>query len=125
MSDTAQDHINLADAYNGQVIEPLRMTERKHDEAKKKQMQFYQKLLTDRDRTYADRAKVRIVNEERSAHSLYAHFCSPEQTEGNLSCRYSIRAALTMSQYDEECVEVDAYRQKQVHTTSPCQIHSP
>ena len=57
MSDTAQDHINLADAYNGQVIEPLRATERRHEDAKKKQMAYYQKLLSERDRSYADRAK--------------------------------------------------------------------
>ena len=59
MSDAAQDHINLADALNGQVIEPLRATERKHEEAKKKQMQYFQKLLSERDRIYSERLKVR------------------------------------------------------------------
>ncbi len=61
MSDTAQDHINLADALNGQVVEPLKATERKHEEAKKKEMQHYQKLLSDRDRAYADRIKVGLI----------------------------------------------------------------
>ncbi|TBU61870.1 hypothetical protein BD310DRAFT_872749 [Dichomitus squalens] len=57
ISDTAQDHINLADSFNSQIIEPLKATERKHEDAKKKQMLFYQKLLQDRDRAYADRIK--------------------------------------------------------------------
>ncbi|KAI0769881.1 hypothetical protein C8Q74DRAFT_1271721 [Fomes fomentarius] len=76
MSDTAQDHINLADALNGQVVEPLKATERKHEETKKKEMQHYQKLLSDRDRAYADRIK-------------------------------------SKQKYDDECTEVDTYRQKQ------------
>ncbi|KAI0693453.1 hypothetical protein C8T65DRAFT_668088 [Cerioporus squamosus] len=76
MSDTAQDHINLADTLNGQVIESLKATERRHEEAKTKEMQYYQKLLSDRDRAYADRIK-------------------------------------SKQKYDEECTEVDAYRQKQ------------
>ncbi|TFK86863.1 hypothetical protein K466DRAFT_663436 [Polyporus arcularius HHB13444] len=76
MSDTAQDHMNLADTLNGQVIEPLKATERRHEEAKKKEMQYYQKLLSDRDRAYADRIK-------------------------------------SKQKYDEECTEVDTYRQKQ------------
>ncbi|RPD62761.1 hypothetical protein L226DRAFT_532256 [Lentinus tigrinus ALCF2SS1-7] len=76
MSDAAQDHINLADALNGQVIDPLKATERKHEEAKKKEMQYYQKLLSDRDRAYADRIK-------------------------------------SKQKYDEECSEVETYRQKQ------------
>ena len=64
MSDTAQDHINLADAFNSQVIDPLKATERKHDDARKRQMQYYQKLLADRDRVYSDRAKVCAVSHE-------------------------------------------------------------
>ncbi|KAI0755276.1 hypothetical protein C8Q80DRAFT_422803 [Daedaleopsis nitida] len=76
MSDSAQDHINLADALNGHVIEQLKTTERKHEEAKKKQMQYYQKLLSERDRVYTDRIK-------------------------------------SKQKYDDECSEVDTYRQKQ------------
>ncbi|KAI1794856.1 hypothetical protein LXA43DRAFT_994584 [Ganoderma leucocontextum] len=76
ISDIAQEHINLADSLTTQIIEPLRATERKHEDAKKNEMQFYQKLLQDRDRAYADRIK-------------------------------------SKQKYDDECSEVDAYRQKQ------------
>ncbi|KAH9890020.1 hypothetical protein C8Q73DRAFT_706343 [Cubamyces lactineus] len=76
MTDASQDHVNLADALNDQVIEPLKATERKHEESKKKEMQYYQKLLSDRDRVYSDRMK-------------------------------------SKQKYDEECQEVEAYRQKQ------------
>ncbi|KAI0647754.1 hypothetical protein C8Q79DRAFT_951721 [Trametes meyenii] len=75
-NDASQDHINLADALNSQVIEPLRVAERKHEETKKKEMQYYQKLLADRDRMYADRIK-------------------------------------SKQKYDDECAEVETYRQKQ------------
>ncbi|KAI0712543.1 hypothetical protein C8Q76DRAFT_735094 [Earliella scabrosa] len=76
MNDTAQDHVNLADALTSQVVEPLKATERKHEDTKKKEMQYYQKLLSDRDRAYADRIK-------------------------------------SKQKYDDECSEVDTYRQKQ------------
>ncbi|PIL22850.1 hypothetical protein GSI_15545 [Ganoderma sinense ZZ0214-1] len=76
ISDIAQEHINLADSLTSQIIEPLRSTEQKHEAAKKNEMQFYQKLLQDRDRVYADRIK-------------------------------------SKQKYDDECTELDAYRQKQ------------
>ncbi|KAH7884954.1 hypothetical protein F5I97DRAFT_1937294 [Phlebopus sp. FC_14] len=57
MSDAAQDHIRLADTLTNQVVEPLRMLERHHDDTKKKQTQYYQKLLGERDRLYQDRVK--------------------------------------------------------------------
>lgn len=80
MSDTAQDHINLADTLNGQVIEPLKATERRHEEAKKKEMQYYQKLLSDRDRAYADRIKVGLIRSD-SAPCPHAHFFSPQSKQ--------------------------------------------
>lgn len=58
MLQTAQDHINLSDAMSSQVVDALRVTQRRHEEAKKKQMQYFQKLLSDRDRTYSQRLKV-------------------------------------------------------------------
>ncbi|KAI0669220.1 hypothetical protein C8Q78DRAFT_1042286 [Trametes maxima] len=75
-TDASQDHVNLADALNNQVIEPLKLAERKHEETKKKEMQYYQKLLADRDRVYAERIKSKL-------------------------------------KYDDECDEVETYRQKQ------------
>ncbi|KAF8817208.1 hypothetical protein BYT27DRAFT_7205072 [Phlegmacium glaucopus] len=55
--DSAQDHINLADELNLQVVEVLKGVERKSEETKKKELQFFQKLLAERDRIYADRLK--------------------------------------------------------------------
>ena len=78
----AQDHIKLADDLTSQVIEVLKGVERKNEEAKKKvrqlddslypifnayllvtlqEVQFFQKLVTDRNRVYTDRTKVRIA----------------------------------------------------------------
>ena len=61
ISDIAQEHVNLADSLTSQIIEPLRATEQKHEAAKKNEMHFYQKLLQDRDRVYADRIKVGLT----------------------------------------------------------------
>ncbi|TFK39041.1 hypothetical protein BDQ12DRAFT_712547 [Crucibulum laeve] len=76
ITSAAQDHINVADALTSQVVEVLRAVELKNTEAQKKEMQFFQKLLSDRDRVYADRTK-------------------------------------SKQKYDEECIEVELYRQKQ------------
>ncbi|CDO68266.1 hypothetical protein BN946_scf184842.g29 [Trametes cinnabarina] len=76
ITDASNDHVNLADALDSKVVEPLRAAEKKHEDAKKKEIQYYQKLLADRDRVYADRLK-------------------------------------SKQKYDEECQEVEAYRQKQ------------
>lgn len=57
--DSAQDHINLSDSLNTQVVEALKSMEKRHDEAKKKQMQHFGKLLAERDRAYGDRIKVK------------------------------------------------------------------
>lgn len=54
---TSQDHVTIADALTSQVVEVLGAVERKNEEAKKKEMQYFQKLLADRDRVYADRLK--------------------------------------------------------------------
>lgn len=80
MSTTAQDHINFANGLTSQTIEVLRILEKRNEESKKKvrhwtplqlpnislfclaqEMAFFQKLLSDRDRVYADRIKVCIV----------------------------------------------------------------
>lgn len=80
MASSAQDHVNVADALTSQVVDVLRVVEKKNEEAKKKvrlavcypanpkvltgslflgqELQFFQKLLADRDRTYAERLKV-------------------------------------------------------------------
>ncbi|THG97298.1 hypothetical protein EW026_g4673 [Hermanssonia centrifuga] len=76
--DSAQDHLLIADGLSSQVVDALKATEKRHEEAKKRQMQYFQKLLSDRDKAYADRLKAK-------------------------------------QKYDEECAEVDLYRQKQVY----------
>ncbi|KAF8895149.1 hypothetical protein BD779DRAFT_1797047 [Infundibulicybe gibba] len=57
LTNTAQDHMNIADALTSQVIDVLKAIERKNDEAKKKELQFFQKLLAERDRVYNERLK--------------------------------------------------------------------
>ncbi|KIJ62735.1 hypothetical protein HYDPIDRAFT_157678 [Hydnomerulius pinastri MD-312] len=78
MSNAAQDHINLAENIATQVTEPLGALERHNEDFKRKQMLFYQKLLSERDRFYQDRLK-------------------------------------SKQKYDEDCAEVEVYRQKQGH----------
>ncbi|KAJ8593663.1 hypothetical protein M405DRAFT_579416 [Rhizopogon salebrosus TDB-379] len=57
MSNSAQDHINLAEALTSQVTEPLKAIERRNGDFKRKQMQFYHKILAGRDKVYTDRIK--------------------------------------------------------------------
>ncbi|KAJ6525279.1 hypothetical protein DFH09DRAFT_1188777 [Mycena vulgaris] len=59
MANTAQDHVNLADALTTQVVDVLKGVERKKEELKKKEMAFFQKLLSERDRAYGDRLKAK------------------------------------------------------------------
>ena len=63
MMDTAQAHISLADSMNVEVIESLKVTERRQEEAKKKQEQYFAKLLSERDKVYSDRIKVHIARQ--------------------------------------------------------------
>lgn len=58
MNDTAQDHVTLADALSMQITDALRTTIKRHDDTKRRQMQHFSKLLSERDRVYADRLKV-------------------------------------------------------------------
>ncbi|KIK97074.1 hypothetical protein PAXRUDRAFT_256847 [Paxillus rubicundulus Ve08.2h10] len=78
ISNAAQDHINLADTIATRVTEPLKALEHQNDDLKRKQSQFYQKLLSERDLFYQDRLK----NKQK---------------------------------YDDNCREVEIYRQKQGH----------
>ncbi|KAK7048535.1 hypothetical protein R3P38DRAFT_1868987 [Favolaschia claudopus] len=64
MTDTAQDHVNLADSLNTQVVDVLKAVERKQEDLKKKEMTFFQKLLTERERAYADRLKAKQKYDE-------------------------------------------------------------
>lgn len=60
MIDACQDHLALADSFSMQVTDELRATSKRHEESKKKQMQYFQKLLAERDRVYSERVKVRL-----------------------------------------------------------------
>ena len=102
-SESAQDHVNLADGLDAQVVNVLKMVEKRHEEVKKKvvvhgtaafrpshvgcpsqQVKAFQKLLSDRDRAYGDRTKVRgacVIGPS----VLYPNFVSSEQTNGILT----------------------------------------
>ncbi|KJA24386.1 hypothetical protein HYPSUDRAFT_38820 [Hypholoma sublateritium FD-334 SS-4] len=75
-ANSAQDHINYADKITLETIETLRTVGKRNEEAKKKEVLFFQKLLSDRDRVYSDRIK-------------------------------------SKQKYDEQCIEVESFRQKQ------------
>lgn len=64
MVSTAQDHVNIADALTSQVVEVLRSVGKKNEESRKKEMQFFQKLLSDRDRVYTERLKCKQKYDE-------------------------------------------------------------
>ncbi|KII86660.1 hypothetical protein PLICRDRAFT_55576 [Plicaturopsis crispa FD-325 SS-3] len=57
MISTSQDHVNIADALSAQVVETLKGVEKKNDDTKKKQIAFFQKLVSERDRIYSERSK--------------------------------------------------------------------
>lgn len=82
MSAAAQDHINLADALSSQITESLKAVERRNDDYKKKQMQFYHAILAGRDKIYAERTKSKQkydadcaeveVHRQKSVHDRHA-----------------------------------------------------
>lgn len=82
MSSSAQDHINLAEAWS-QITESLKAVERRNDDYKKKQMQFFSTILAGRDKIYAERikskqkydadcAEVEIHRQKQSGHDRHA-----------------------------------------------------
>ena len=54
----------------------------KHEDTKKKEMQFYQKLLSDRDRAYADRIKVGLIRLLDLSLTRTCSYPATEQAEG-------------------------------------------
>lgn len=82
MSNSAQDHINLADALSSQITESLKAVERRNDDYKKKQMQFYHTILAGRDKIYTERIKSKQkydadcaeveVHRQKSVHDRHA-----------------------------------------------------
>ncbi|KAJ3754491.1 hypothetical protein EV360DRAFT_96576 [Lentinula raphanica] len=53
----AQDHNNIADTLTTQVVDALKTAERRHESYQKTEAQFYQKLISERDRAYSERLK--------------------------------------------------------------------
>ncbi|KAG6849331.1 hypothetical protein H0H93_009376 [Arthromyces matolae] len=66
MSSTAQDHINVADCLSSQVIDVLKAVEKKNEDSIRTEIQFFQKLLGDRDRLYSERLKVRAQDDKHA-----------------------------------------------------------
>ncbi|PAV17054.1 Bzz1-Myo3 5p-Bee1p-Vrp1p actin assembly complex component [Pyrrhoderma noxium] len=61
---TSQDHASLSEVLISQVADATRTLEKKHEDMKSKQYQFYQKLLSDRDKIYAERIKMKQKYDE-------------------------------------------------------------
>ncbi|KAF9523898.1 hypothetical protein CPB83DRAFT_647994 [Crepidotus variabilis] len=57
LTKSAQDHTDHADKLSGQTVETLRILQQRNSETKKKEMAFFQKLLSDRDRIFNERIK--------------------------------------------------------------------
>ncbi|KAJ3994622.1 hypothetical protein F5050DRAFT_1772912 [Lentinula boryana] len=64
MINAAQDHNSIADTLTTQVIDVLKTVERKHENIQKTEGQFYQKLISDRDRNYSERLKAKQKYDE-------------------------------------------------------------
>ncbi|PCH40000.1 hypothetical protein WOLCODRAFT_136602 [Wolfiporia cocos MD-104 SS10] len=106
MLDGAQAHNGLADALTSQVVDALKSTERRHEEAKKKQEQYFAKLLSERDRVYAERIKSKQKYDEE---------CNEVETyrvkqERSTDDRHADRAA---KQYEQQ--QVDMQNSKNVY----------
>ncbi|KAI9061334.1 hypothetical protein FKP32DRAFT_948969 [Trametes sanguinea] len=95
MTDASRDHINLAEAIDTKVVEPLRATEKRHEETKKKEIQYYQKLLADRDRVYSDRVKSKQKCAEVESYR--------QKQERSADDRHAERAA---RQYEQQQVDM-------------------
>ncbi|KAL5482501.1 BZZ1 [Sanghuangporus weigelae] len=100
LDSTAQDHSALSDSLITQVADETKILEKKHEDMKTKQYEFYQKLLSERDKVYADRQKVRQSSKLRSWNSILTYFFRQMKQK-----------------YDEECLEVESYRRKQDRST--------
>ncbi|KAF9473432.1 hypothetical protein BDN70DRAFT_997635 [Pholiota conissans] len=101
MTSTAQDHINFADAIATQTIETLRIIEKRNDDAKKKEILFFQKLLSDRDRVYSDRLKSKQKYDDQCAEVE-----SFRQKQGRASDdRHADRAARQAEQQRNDMVD--------------------
>ncbi|KAL5501729.1 BZZ1_3 [Sanghuangporus vaninii] len=100
LDSTAQDHSALSDNLITQVADATKTLEKKHEDMKTKQHEFYQKLLSERDKVYADRQKVRQ---------------SPMLWIWNSILTYFFRQM--KQKYDEECLEVESFRRKQDRST--------
>ncbi|KAL5519895.1 hypothetical protein ACEPAG_1555 [Sanghuangporus baumii] len=64
LDSTAQDHSALSDSLITQVADATKTLEKKHEDMKTKQYEFYQKLLSERDKVYADRQKMKQKYDE-------------------------------------------------------------
>ncbi|CAK5284133.1 unnamed protein product [Mycena citricolor] len=99
MNNSAQDHVNLADALTTQVVDVLKNVERAKEELKKREMAFFQKLVNERDRSFNERLKA-----SKAKGNAYREACKVCNLKKHLK-------------YDDECSEVESVRQKQVRAS--------
>ncbi|KAF8516330.1 hypothetical protein BU17DRAFT_76670 [Hysterangium stoloniferum] len=75
LENIAQDHLVLADSLSSQVVDELKKLERRGEETKKKQSQFFERILADKEKTYDEecmevesyRHKQERANDDRHA----------------------------------------------------------
>ncbi|KAI0338929.1 hypothetical protein BDW22DRAFT_1409320 [Trametopsis cervina] len=111
--DTASDHNTFADDLHTRISEALKATERRHEDAKKGQLQHYQRLLSERDKIYHEQQKV--------YHKYYIQYdaeCSETMTyrqkqERSTDDRHAERAAKQAEQQ-----RVDMHNSKNMYLIS-------
>ncbi|KAG0700444.1 hypothetical protein DFH29DRAFT_1055069 [Suillus ampliporus] len=116
MSTSAQDHINLAEALTSQVTERLKAVERRNDDYKKKQTQFYHKIVAGRDKIYAERIKASKQKYDADCAEVQIY---RQKQSGHVHDRHAERSA---RQYDQQ--KLDMLNSKNAYIISTATANS-
>ncbi|KAI0084817.1 hypothetical protein BDY19DRAFT_1043519 [Irpex rosettiformis] len=113
-AETAQDHVHLADELQLRVAEVLKATEKRHEEARKRQAQYYQKLLSDYDKVQSDCQKNKQkYDAECSEVAIYS-----QKQERSSDDKHAERVAKQLEQQ-----RVDMYNSKNVYLVSTSMVN--
>ncbi|KAI0693978.1 hypothetical protein BC835DRAFT_1043166 [Cytidiella melzeri] len=113
-NDTAQDHGVLADELQAKVVDGLKSAEKRHEESKKRQAEYYQKLLSDYEKALADCKKTKQkYDAECSEVVSYS-----QKQERSSDDRHADRAAKQLEQQ-----RVDMYNSKNVYLISTAVVN--
>ncbi|EJC97857.1 uncharacterized protein FOMMEDRAFT_114603 [Fomitiporia mediterranea MF3/22] len=111
LDSTAQDHSTLSDSLITQVADATKVLEKKHEDMKTKQYQFYQKLLSDRDKVYADRPKTKAKYDEECL-EVESYRRKQDRSQDD---KHASRAA---KQFDSQTVEMQNCKNTYIISTA-------